>query len=50
MKRFEIEEWADDSVGQGFRLYYQGDLVGTAGKIRLLRLWARQLWRAARSS
>lgn len=44
MKRFEVIWWADDSVGQGWRLYYQGSLVGTAGNIGMLRRWARQCW------
>lgn len=45
MKRFAIEYWADDSVGCGWRLYYHGELVGTAGNIWQLRRWARQIWR-----
>lgn len=45
MKRFEIVRLEDDAVGQGWRLFYRGALVGTAGTIPMLRRWARSLWR-----
>lgn len=44
MKHFEIVRWSDESIGIGFELYWNGQYAGTAGSIRQLRSWAREIW------
>lgn len=44
MKRFEIVRVVDPDVGAWFELYNDGQFVGSAGVIRLLRRWAREIW------
>ena len=45
-KIYEIIPWADDAIGQGFELWYRGEYLGTSGKIRVLRRWARDCWQS----
>lgn len=43
-KHFEIVIWEDDSIGQGYELFWEGNYVGTSGSIAILRRWARNIW------
>lgn len=45
MKHYEIVKFEDDSIGQGFELFYLGQHVGTTGSMSILRKWAREMWR-----
>lgn len=44
-KVFEIVGFEDDSIGQGWSLYYRGEYIATGGFIWQLRAWARECWK-----
>lgn len=48
MKRVDLVWWHDDAIGQGWRIFLYGDLLGTAGTIALARQWVRQWWQDGR--
>ena len=43
-KIFEIRRFENDSIGQGWSLYYRGEYIATGGFVRQLRAWARECW------